>query len=87
MTSVPTGTSGDEAVAAICGSPQTGRVNAPIRVPQFLTDAEGAKERSRSVVDTYRATNSISKTAFSHGLRKHRVKEILKAAGLLDSSR
>lgn len=54
-----------------------------IRVPQHLSDADSGLRRRERVTETYRRTNSISKTAHSHGMRKARVKEILRDAGLI----
>ena len=59
------------------------RMPDPIRVPQYLQDAENGKDRREKVTDTYKRTNSISKTAFSHGMGKARVRVILRDAGLL----
>ena len=59
------------------------RMPSRIRVPQHLVDTERGRARNESIVDTYRRTNSISKTAFVCGKRKARVKQVLRDAGLI----
>jgi hypothetical protein len=56
-----------------------------IRVPQHLADKANGEARESAVVMVFKRTNSLGATAHECGLRKARVRVLLRRAGLLAS--
>lgn len=55
-----------------------------IRVPQHLSDARNGEARSAQVVSIFRAKGSVTATARATGLRRGKVRYVLRRAGALE---